>query len=149
MIMPAAASATMAPRGVRRLGVGVVAGCDLHAGRQDFGLQCLVLQRVEIAGLRITTGGLPAGDHSAGGFIELAVGLDVEAEAGEAALHVAALAAVEAELIWLASSVNVAAGANLVTVGYGKTKPKDSNAPLDPVNRRVQVVNMETKTASK
>jgi flagellar motor protein MotB len=49
----------------------------------------------------------------------------------------------------LASSVNVAAGANLVTVGYGKTKPKDSNAPLDPVNRRVQVVNMETKTASK
>jgi outer membrane protein OmpA-like peptidoglycan-associated protein len=40
-------------------------------------------------------------------------------------------------------------GANLVTVGYGKTKPKDPNAPLDPVNRRVQVVNMETKTASK
>ena len=41
------------------------------------------------------------------------------------------------------------AGANLVTVGYGKSKPKDSNAPLDPVNRRVQVVNMDTKTASK
>jgi outer membrane protein OmpA-like peptidoglycan-associated protein len=40
------------------------------------------------------------------------------------------------------------AGANLVTVGYGKTKPKDANAPLDPVNRRVQVVNMDTKTAS-
>jgi outer membrane protein OmpA-like peptidoglycan-associated protein len=40
------------------------------------------------------------------------------------------------------------AGANLVTVGYGKTKPKDPNAPLDPVNRRVQVVNMDTKTAS-
>ena len=40
-------------------------------------------------------------------------------------------------------------GANLVTVGYGKTKPKDPNAPMDPVNRRVQVVNMETKTASK
>ncbi|MBX9648986.1 MAG: OmpA family protein [Xanthobacteraceae bacterium] len=39
-------------------------------------------------------------------------------------------------------------GANLVTVGYGKTKPKDPNAPLDPVNRRVQVVNMDTKTAS-
>jgi outer membrane protein OmpA-like peptidoglycan-associated protein len=39
-------------------------------------------------------------------------------------------------------------GANLVTVGYGKTKPKDANAPLDPVNRRVQVVNMDTKTAS-
>ena len=40
-------------------------------------------------------------------------------------------------------------GANLVTVGYGKTKPKDPTAPLDPVNRRVQVVNMDTKTASK
>jgi outer membrane protein OmpA-like peptidoglycan-associated protein len=40
------------------------------------------------------------------------------------------------------------AGANLVTVGYGKTKPKDPNAPMDPVNRRVQVVNMDT-TASK
>ncbi|HZC97874.1 MAG TPA: OmpA family protein [Bradyrhizobium sp.] len=41
------------------------------------------------------------------------------------------------------------AGANLVTVGYGKTKPKDANAPMDPVNRRVQVVNMDSKTASK
>jgi len=40
------------------------------------------------------------------------------------------------------------AGANLVTVGYGKSKPKDPNAPLDPVNRRVQVVNMDTKTAA-
>jgi outer membrane protein OmpA-like peptidoglycan-associated protein len=40
-------------------------------------------------------------------------------------------------------------GTELVTVGYGKTKPKDPNAPLDPINRRVQVVNMDTKTASK
>ena len=40
-------------------------------------------------------------------------------------------------------------GADLVTVGYGKTKPKDANAPMDPTNRRVQVVNMDTKTASK
>ena len=39
-------------------------------------------------------------------------------------------------------------GSNLVTVGYGKTKPKDPNAPLDPTNRRVQVVNMESKTAA-
>ena len=38
---------------------------------------------------------------------------------------------------------------DLVTVGYGKTKPKDPAAPLDPVNRRVQVVNMDTKTAAK
>jgi outer membrane protein OmpA-like peptidoglycan-associated protein len=41
------------------------------------------------------------------------------------------------------------AGTELVTVGYGKTKPKDPNAPMDPINRRVQVVNMDTKTASK
>jgi outer membrane protein OmpA-like peptidoglycan-associated protein len=39
-------------------------------------------------------------------------------------------------------------GSNLVTVGYGKTKPKDPNAPLDPTNRRVQVVNMESKAAA-
>jgi outer membrane protein OmpA-like peptidoglycan-associated protein len=40
-------------------------------------------------------------------------------------------------------------GTDLVTVGYGKSKPKDPNAPMDPVNRRVQVVNMVNKTASK
>lgn len=40
-------------------------------------------------------------------------------------------------------------GTDLVTVGYGKSKPKDPNAPMDPVNRRVQVVNMANKTASK
>lgn len=41
-------------------------------------------------------------------------------------------------------------GSDLVTVGYGKTKPKDPNAPLDPTNRRVQVVNMDSsKTAAK
>jgi outer membrane protein OmpA-like peptidoglycan-associated protein len=40
-------------------------------------------------------------------------------------------------------------GTDLVTVGYGKSKPKDPNAPMDPANRRVQVVNMTTKTASK
>jgi outer membrane protein OmpA-like peptidoglycan-associated protein len=40
-------------------------------------------------------------------------------------------------------------GTDLVTVGYGETKPKDPNAPMDPINRRVQVVNMDTKTASK
>lgn len=41
-------------------------------------------------------------------------------------------------------------GSDLVTVGYGETKPKDANAPLDPSNRRVQVVNMDvSKTAAK
>jgi outer membrane protein OmpA-like peptidoglycan-associated protein len=40
--------------------------------------------------------------------------------------------------------------ADLVTVGYGKTKLKDPDHPLAEVNRRVQVVNTENKaTASK
>jgi outer membrane protein OmpA-like peptidoglycan-associated protein len=39
--------------------------------------------------------------------------------------------------------------ADLVTVGYGKTKLKDAADPSDGVNRRVQVVNMDTKSASK
>ena len=41
-------------------------------------------------------------------------------------------------------------GADLVTVGYGKSKLKDPGQPLAEVNRRVQVVNMaSTTTASK
>ena len=41
-------------------------------------------------------------------------------------------------------------GADLVTVGYGKSKLKDPNQPMAESNRRVQVVNMENKaTASK
>jgi outer membrane protein OmpA-like peptidoglycan-associated protein len=40
-------------------------------------------------------------------------------------------------------------GSDLVTVGYGKSRPKDPSAPMDPSNRRVQVVNMDTKTAAK
>ncbi len=38
---------------------------------------------------------------------------------------------------------------DLVTVGYGKTKPKNAADPNDGVNRRVQVVNMDSKTAAK
>jgi outer membrane protein OmpA-like peptidoglycan-associated protein len=40
------------------------------------------------------------------------------------------------------------AGNDLVTVGYGKTKLKDAGNPTAPINRRVQVVNMDTKTAA-
>src|SRR6266478_231801 len=40
------------------------------------------------------------------------------------------------------------AGADLVTVGYGKSKLKDPSQPMAEVNRRVQVVNMETKTTA-
>src|SRR5947209_16891281 len=38
--------------------------------------------------------------------------------------------------------------ADLVTVGYGKTKLKDAANPLAEANRRVQIVNMENKTAA-
>ena len=41
------------------------------------------------------------------------------------------------------------AGDELVTVGYGETRLKKPDAPLDAANRRVQVVNMQNKTASK
>jgi outer membrane protein OmpA-like peptidoglycan-associated protein len=40
------------------------------------------------------------------------------------------------------------AGTDLVTVGYGKSKPKDTSKPMDPANRRVQVVNMANKTTA-
>ena len=40
------------------------------------------------------------------------------------------------------------ASADLVTVGYGRSKLKDPNQPLAEVNRRVQVVNMENKTTA-
>jgi outer membrane protein OmpA-like peptidoglycan-associated protein len=40
------------------------------------------------------------------------------------------------------------AGADLVTVGYGKTKLKDPANPMADVNRRVQVVNMNAKATA-
>jgi outer membrane protein OmpA-like peptidoglycan-associated protein len=40
------------------------------------------------------------------------------------------------------------AGTDLVTVGYGKSKLKDPNAPTAETNRRVQVVNMANKTTA-
>ena len=39
-------------------------------------------------------------------------------------------------------------GADLVTVGYGKSKLKDPNQPMAEANRRVQVVNMENKATA-
>ncbi|HEV7636201.1 MAG TPA: OmpA family protein [Bradyrhizobium sp.] len=39
-------------------------------------------------------------------------------------------------------------GTDLVTVGYGKSKPKDAANPMDAANRRVQVVNMANKTTA-
>ena len=49
---------------------------------------------------------------------------------------------------YLVDHYHIASG-DLVTVGYGKTKLKDAADPSDGVNRRVQVVNMDTKTAAK
>ena len=49
---------------------------------------------------------------------------------------------------YLVDNYHLASG-DLVTVGYGKTKLKDAQDPTDAINRRVQVVNMDTKTASK
>src|SRR5258706_9432715 len=46
---------------------------------------------------------------------------------------------------YLTSKFSIAA-ADLVTVGYGKSKLKDPANPLAEVNRRVQVVNMANKT---
>ena len=40
------------------------------------------------------------------------------------------------------------AGTDLVTVGYGKSKLKDPNAPTAEANRRVQVVNMANQTTA-
>jgi len=49
---------------------------------------------------------------------------------------------------YLVNHYHIASG-DLVTVGYGKTKLKNTADPNDGVNRRVQVVNMDTKTAAK
>jgi outer membrane protein OmpA-like peptidoglycan-associated protein len=48
---------------------------------------------------------------------------------------------------YLVSHYGIAA-ADLVTVGYGKSKPKDPSAPMDPANRRVQVVNMKASASN-
>jgi outer membrane protein OmpA-like peptidoglycan-associated protein len=48
---------------------------------------------------------------------------------------------------YLSSKYGIA-DADLVTVGYGKTKLKDPANPLAGVNRRVQVVNMANKTTA-
>ena len=59
MIVAAATTgAASAGRTRRRL---VIVACGSNAGRKDLGLQRLVLQRVEIAALRITTGGFASG----------------------------------------------------------------------------------------
>jgi outer membrane protein OmpA-like peptidoglycan-associated protein len=41
------------------------------------------------------------------------------------------------------------AGTDLIAVGFGKNRLKKPDAPADAANRRVEVVNMESKNASK
>jgi outer membrane protein OmpA-like peptidoglycan-associated protein len=48
---------------------------------------------------------------------------------------------------YLVQNYHIAA-AELITVGYGKTKLKDAQDPTDPINRRVQVVNTEARTTA-
>src|SRR5205823_1746960 len=92
----AAAAAARAAGMMHALVVGIVGGND--AGRDDLREQRLVLELVQIAGGGIVARGLPALEHATGCFIEPAVDPGVEAEAVEAALHVAALAFVETDL---------------------------------------------------
>src|SRR6266702_3745688 len=96
-----AVSATAATAGgtaMRGLIVGVVGRGD--AGGDDLRLHRLVLELVQIAGGGIAARSLPALDHATGLIVELAGCLDIEAEAGEAALHVAAQVLVEADLVF-------------------------------------------------
>lgn len=48
---------------------------------------------------------------------------------------------------YLVEKYNITA-TDLVTIGYGKSKLKNPNQPLAEVNRRVQVVNMDSKTTA-
>src|SRR5579864_3936359 len=94
----ATAATAAAGRVARRMIVGLLARRGLVGG-DDLGEKRLVLQLVEIARDRIAARGLPALDDRAGVLVELAVDLGVEAEPGEPALHVAALALVETDLV--------------------------------------------------
>src|SRR5258705_3600351 len=95
------ASTTAAATTARRSFSGFAAGAGTRTRRwHGFGQQRLMLQRVEQAGLGIAACPLPARDDRAGRFVELSVGLDVEAEARQPALHVFTPCPVEADLIF-------------------------------------------------
>src|SRR6266851_1867331 len=97
-VMASTAAATTAGR---RGFSGFAAGAGTRARRwHDFAQQRLMLQRVEEAGLGIAACPLPARDDRAGRFVELSVGLGVEAEARQPALHSFTPCLVEAYLIF-------------------------------------------------
>src|SRR5580693_5549119 len=90
------AAATAAAVACRMI-VGIVAGG--LGGGDDLGEQRLVLELVQIAADGIATGGLPALDHRAGIFVELAVHFGVEAKTVQPPLHVLALALFQSDLV--------------------------------------------------
>ncbi len=95
------ASTTTAATTARSSFSGFAAGAGIRARRwHGFGQQRLMLQRVEETGLGIAACPLPARDDRAGRFVELSVGLGVEAEARQPALHVFTPCPVEADLIF-------------------------------------------------
>src|SRR5947208_1127853 len=95
----AAATSAAAARRTSRLFVGVVAGGG-WGGCDDFCQQRLVLQPVEVTGLGVAARRLPARNHRTRRLVELAGNLGIETKAGQPALHVAALAFVEADLVF-------------------------------------------------
>src|SRR5947208_6696207 len=94
-----AATSAAAARRTSRLLVGVVAGGG-WGGCDDFCQQRLVLQPVEVAGLGVAARRLPARNHRTRRLVELAGNPGIETKAGQPALHVAALAFVEADLVF-------------------------------------------------
>ena len=80
------------------------------------------LQLVEETARRIAARGLPARDHAAGFFVKLAARTGVETEIVELALHLRALAAIEADqssVACVASAVKVAGSTVLVVLTEG------------------------------
>jgi hypothetical protein len=68
--------------------------------RNDLNQQRLMLQLIEKATLGITARRLPPRDHGASFLVELAVHLGFEAKTVQPPLHVAALALIEADLVF-------------------------------------------------
>src|ERR1700726_4823605 len=93
-----AAATTAAAAVTRRMIVRGLIARGLGRG-DDLGEQRLVLELVQIAADGIATGGLPALDHRAGIFVELAGPLGGEAKTVQPPLHVLALALFQSDLV--------------------------------------------------
>ena len=129
---------------VLRLVVGVVAGSNTCCN--DLGLQRLQLQGVEEAAPGIAARSLPARDHSAGIVVELAADPGVKAEAGQAALHVAALAPVETDLVFaglvgfLGEGCGIDTGGQVTGRGRGAILQRGDAGERQRLERAVRIV---------